>query len=189
MYFDCIHMNKTLKYSLTTAWIIFSRAYDAHCTAQLTPDLSKEANPLVTVVGISTWTPLLAIISLLTLYAMFAYFQSTYRPMDLAPQEKGFRFSEFATYMYLGRKDHWSAFLFKFPKEIKRFNQYMGHTLTPSLAYAGIISTIMWQLIHHSEWYRSMHNAKIVYAVLITGCLIIAYNWNRKMYRAYFHQA
>lgn len=57
-------MNKTLKYSLTTAWIIFSRAYDAHCTAQLTPDLSKEANPLVTVVGISTWTPLLAIISL-----------------------------------------------------------------------------------------------------------------------------
>ena len=105
--------------------------------------------------------------------------------MDLAPKENGFRFNEFATYLYLGRKEHWSAFLFKFPQEIKRFHQYMGHTLTPCLVYAGIISTAMWLLIHHAEWYRSIHNATTIYGVLIAGCVVIAYNWNRKMYQAY----
>jgi hypothetical protein len=178
-------MNKTLKFSLTTTWIIFSRSYDAYCTAQLTPDLTKEANPLVTVIGVSSWTILLIILGLLTIYAVYTFYQSSFRPMNLLPKEKGMRFGEFVAYLYLGRKDHWSAFLFKFPSEIKRFNQYMGQVLPTLLVYAGIISTIMWQLIHHSEWYRSMHNAKIVYAVLIIGCFFIAFNWNRKMYRAY----
>jgi hypothetical protein len=66
-------MNKTLKFFLTTAWILFSRAYDAYSTAQLTPDLSKEANPLVTVVGISTWTTLIIVLGALTLYTLYVY--------------------------------------------------------------------------------------------------------------------
>jgi hypothetical protein len=52
-------MNKYVKYILTIGWILFSRSYDAYCSVLLTPDLKKEANPLVTVGGISSWTPLL----------------------------------------------------------------------------------------------------------------------------------
>ena len=61
-------MNKNLKFTAITTWILFSRSYDAYCTYQLTPDLSKEANPLVTVVGISSWTTLLLVLSVLTIY-------------------------------------------------------------------------------------------------------------------------
>lgn len=82
-------MNKIAKYSLTTAWIVFSRSYDAYCTHALTPDLSHEANPLVSVLGM-TWTPLLITISLLTIYALYAFYVATFKPQYLLPTEKGF---------------------------------------------------------------------------------------------------
>ena len=80
-------MNKKLKFALTTIWILFSRSYDAYCTNLLTPDLSKEANPLVTVVGVSSWTTLLIILGILTIYVIYAYFISVFRPMNLLPKE------------------------------------------------------------------------------------------------------
>lgn len=178
-------MNKNLKFVLTSAWILFSRSYDAYCTAELTPDLSKEANPLVTILGISSWGPLLIILSVLTLYTIYAFFKSTFHSMKLSPEAKGFSFGAFVAYVYLGKKDHWSAFLFKFPKDAQRFNQYMGQVLTPCLVYAGIVSTIMWVMIHQSEWYRSFHHAAYVYSILIVGCLLIAYRWNKNLYLAY----
>ena len=52
-------MKKNLKFIFTTTWILLSRSYDAYCTNALTPDLSKEANPLVSIGGISSWTTLL----------------------------------------------------------------------------------------------------------------------------------
>ncbi|MDW8287372.1 MAG: hypothetical protein RMJ89_04825, partial [Flammeovirgaceae bacterium] len=81
-------INKKLKFAVTTIWILFSRSYDAYCTYLLTPDLSKESNPLVTVVGISSWTPLLIIISVLTIYAIYAYYVSVFKPISLLPTEK-----------------------------------------------------------------------------------------------------
>jgi hypothetical protein len=42
---------KTLKFLIILLWILFSKSYDAYCTFQHTPDLSKEANPLVSLLG------------------------------------------------------------------------------------------------------------------------------------------
>ena len=70
-------MTKRSKFIITTAWILFSRSYDAYCTNQLTPDLSKESNPLVSVLGM-TWTPLLITIGLLTIYLIYAYLTIEY---------------------------------------------------------------------------------------------------------------
>ena len=119
-------MNKKLKFTLTTIWILFSRSYDAYCTNLLTPDLSKESNPLVTVLGISSWTPLLIIISVLTIYAIYAYYISEFKPFNFLPTEKGYSFGNVAAYTYLGYKDSWLAIFYKFPKDIKRFNHYPG---------------------------------------------------------------
>lgn len=65
-------MTKKVKFTITTAWILLSRSYDAYCTNMLTPDLSKEANPLVTVFGVSSWTTLLIILGVLTIYVIYA---------------------------------------------------------------------------------------------------------------------
>jgi hypothetical protein len=178
-------MNKSLKFSLTIAWILFSRAYDAYSTAQLTPDLSKEANPLVTVVGISSWTTLIIVLGAITLYTLYVYYKQLFHPMNLLPKEKQKSFGDFVTFLYLGRSEHWSALLYKFPNDWKRFNAYMGEWLPPYLVYAGVVSTLMWLGIHYSEWYRQMHRASYIYAILIAGCLVIGYILNRKKYHAH----
>lgn len=178
-------MNKKIKFTFTSVWIIFSRCYDAYCTNLLTPDLSKEANPLVTVVGISSWTTLLTILGLLTIYVIYAYYLSVFKPMNLLPAEKGYSFGNFAAYIYLGFKDSWTAILYKLPKDLKRLNIYMGHVMSRCLAFAGIVSTVMWLLIHHSALYPTLHSPALIYTILIGGSVIIAYFWNKSLYKKY----
>ena len=178
-------MNKRLKFALTTIWILFSRSYDAYCTNLLSPDLSKEANPLVTIVGISSWSTLLIILSVLTIYVIYANYISVFRPMNLLPNEKGYSFNNFVAFVYLGNKDSWTSILYKFPKDLKRANNYFGHLLTKGLVYAGFVSTVMWLLINNTDYYKTIHSAFLVYSILIAGCFVIGYRWNKNLYKQY----
>lgn len=178
-------MNKTIKYTITVIWILFSRIYDAYCTHQFTPDLSTEANPLVSIFGLS-WTPLLIILGLLTIYTLYTYYISVFKPINLLPTEKGYTFSNIVAYTYLGHKDNWISILYKLPKDFNRFNQYMGQLLTSCLVYAGILSTIMWLLINKTEYYyKEIHSSTLIYLILITGAIAIIYNWNKTKYKEY----
>lgn len=180
-------MRKTIRFAVITIWIIFSRAYDAYCTYQLTPDLSKEANPLVSVLGM-TWTPLLIVISILCLYAIYAYYISVFKPQNLLPEEKGYSFREVSTYVYHGRKDTWISILYKYPKNISRLNQVMGHTLSKCLVFAGVVSTIMWLLINYTNYYKELHSVALIYGILVVGCILIIYRWFILMYKEYKSQ-
>ena len=181
-------MKKHLKFFTLTIWIIFSRSYDAYYTHTLTPDLSKEANPIVTVAGVSSWSVLLIILGCLTGYALFAFYIRTYKPTSLLPEEKGYSFNHFVAYLFLGYKDQWFASMYKLPSSFTRFNNYMGEVLTKCLAFAGLVSTLMWLLIHNSEYYRSFHSAPMVYTILIGGCFAVIYRWNKFEYKHYLIQ-
>jgi hypothetical protein len=181
-------MKKTLRFTVTTLWIILTRSYDAYCTNLLTPDLSKESNPLVSVFGLS-WTPLLIILSIATIYAVYAYYVSVYKPMNLLPSEKGYSFSNVVAFLYLGTKDHWTSILYKFPKDWKRLNHYLGRLLTRLLVYAGIVSTVMWILINNTDYYTTIHSVVLVDSILIGGCIVIIYFWNRSLYKQYLSGA
>ena len=65
-----------------------------------------------------TWAPLLITLGLLTICLIYAYYISVFKPKDLLPKEKGYTFSEFIVFAYLGRKDNWTAIFYKFPKDI-----------------------------------------------------------------------
>lgn len=177
-------MTKKTKFTITTAWILLTRSYDAYSTNLLTKDLSKESNPLVSVFGM-TWTPLLITLGLLTIYLIYVYYISLFKPKNLLPTEKGYSFSEFVAFTYLGHKDNWTAIFYKLPKDLNRFNHWMGHNLTQGLVFAGLVSTIMWLLINNSDYYKTIHSATLIYSILIIGCLAIIYNWNKTMYRKY----
>jgi hypothetical protein len=177
-------MTKTVKFIITTVWIVFTRSYDVYCTSQLTPDLSKESNPLVSILGM-TWTPLLIVVGLLTIYSIYAFYKITFKPIDLLPSETGYSFSNIVAYAYLGRKDEWTAILYKYPKSLNRFNQYIGHTLTRCLVFAGIVSTLMWILINHTDYYATIHSPALIYGILAVGSIVILYYWNKSMYKQY----
>lgn len=177
-------MNKKIKFTVTTVWVLLTRSYDAYCTNQLTPDLSKENNPLVSVLGM-TWTPLLLTLSILTIYAIYAYYISVFRPKSLLPSDKGYTLSNIIAYTYLGTKDNWVATFYKFPKDISRLNHYMGHVLTKCLVFAGWVSTIMWLLINYTDYYKKFHSPTFIYSFIILGCIWIIYKWNKNMYEQY----
>ncbi len=178
-------MTRRLKFLTIAGWIIFSRAYDAYSTYQYTPDLSHEANPLVSIFGLS-WTPLLIIIGLLTLYAIYAFYISQKENFNFLPAERGFSFMELAAFTYFGKKEHWTAMFYKLPRDIHRFNHYIGHLLTRGLVFAGIVSTIMWLLINYTDFYmQQYHRAEIIYGILVVGCLFIGWRWQMALYRKY----
>ena len=172
-------MRKKAKFTLTTTWIVLNRSYDAYCTNQLTPDLSKEANPLVSVLGL-TRTPLLIILSLLTIYAIYAYYLSVFKPSNLLPPKRGYTFSTIIAFTYLGYKDSWTALFYKFPNDLNRFNQYLGHILTQGLVFAGFVSTVMWLLINHTDYYKTIHSAALICSILLIGCAVVIYHWTKK---------
>ncbi len=178
-------MGKRTRFVLITVWIVCSRAYDAYCTYQLTPDLTHEANPLVTVVGVSSWSVLLFIIGLLTAYVIYAYYRHVFHPIDILPKEEGFTLSNMIAFTYLSRKDNWYAVFYKLPSTFSWFTNYMGAVMTKGLIYAGMVSTIMWLLIRHTEFYPPLHSPALIYSILITGCIVIIYRWNCKMHLAY----
>lgn len=178
-------MNKKTTYWVVLLWIFLSRGYDAYNSILYTPDLAHEANPLVSIGGISSWSTLLIILGILSLYVVYSYTLSVFRPMDLFPREKGYSFSEFTAYIYTGKKGHWTDLLYKFPKDLRRFNHYMGRLMPPCLVFAGIISTVMWILLNNAQWYREVHTAFGVYLVLIIGIILLGYTWLRSEYRKY----
>ena len=179
-----IILKKAQKFILVTIWILLSRAYDAWSTYHHTPDLTKEANPMVSALGMG-WIPLLTTIGLLSTYIIYAFYQSTFNTRNLAPQQKGLSFIDYSVYLYLGEVKHWSVFLYQIPKEKWRLHQYFGAVLAPCLVYAGMLSTIMWLLIKNWNPYKDMHNPLLIYTLLVGGCFIIAYRFHRKSYQLY----
>ncbi|MFN0204432.1 MAG: hypothetical protein ACKVTZ_23135 [Bacteroidia bacterium] len=177
-------MNKQLKFWLVSLWIIFSRAYDAYATYVFTPDLSKEMNPLASILGLG-WNPILLIVMGLTLYVVYAYYCSEFKPYNITPTEKGFSFSQFCTFLYLGRKRHWTAVLYQLPTDFNRIRQYTGVVLSPSLAYAGVISTLMWIGINYTTFYKQYHNAYAIYGLLILGVFGISIYKSWELYQVY----
>src|SRR5882672_10004465 len=177
-------MTKKTKFIITTTWILLTRSYDAYCTNQLTPDLSKEINPLVSVLSM-TWTPLLLTLAILITYSIYTYYLTVFKTKNLLPTQRGFSLSNIIAFTFLGQKDSWTAILYKFPKDISRFNQYMGHIMTRCLVFVGFVSTAMWILINYTDYYEKFHSPTFIYLFIVFGCAWIIYKWNKEMFIQY----
>ncbi len=178
-------MKKYIRFTLITVWILLSRFYDVYATYQHTPDLKKEANPLASVLHLG-WGPILLVVILLTGYIIYAFYVSSFKKYNLLPPERGYRFIPFSIYLYLGKKAHWTAMFYKFPKDIKRLNHYLGYMLAMGMAFAGVISTAMWLLINYTDFYmQQYHSPALVYTIILAGVVLIALQWHLKLYRQY----
>ena len=125
---------------------MFSRWFDGYSTYNHTPDLTKEANPLVSIFGFG-WTPLLIVYILAVAYVIYTYLVANFNTYDLMPSEKGYSFSHCIGYIYTGTTQPWGVLFYKYPKKLIRLHHYVGHLVTRCLVFAGFISTIMWLLI------------------------------------------
>lgn len=177
-------MKKMTKFIITTAWIILSRAYDAFATYQYTPDLQQEANPLVSVFGLG-WTPLLLIVGGLTGAIIYTYYVATFKPYNMLPDKKGMTFLDVSAYVYRGKDAHWTSIFYTLPKNRKHFIQYIGHIMPASLAYVGVLSTLMWLGINYTVFYKHIHSPALIISIMAAGIMVITIYWHWQMYRKY----
>ena len=180
-------MKKTTRYILATAWILFSRSFDAYATWQHTPDLQKEASPLASVFGMS-WLPILLLLGAVCAYVMFAYHKALFGSYRIFPKEKGYSLSQFAGYLATGQKSPWWSMFIRFPRIRAHVHAYFGFSLVIALSVAGVVSTVMWLLIWYSEAYRSVHSAGAVYAVILAGIGVAYALWVQLRYSAYLRE-
>jgi len=180
-------MKKNINFIITTVWILFTRWFDASSTYQHTPNLGKEANPLVSIFGFG-WTPLMVVVAVGSLYVIYTYYLATFQPYNFEPKEKGYSLSHFIGYVYTGKKQSWISVFYKIPKDLQRFNHViMGQLSSRCLVFAGFVSTIMWLLINNTEFYKSIHSAPMIYLILLTGCVFISYRYFKNIYNQYLN--
>ncbi|MGB0838873.1 MAG: hypothetical protein ACPGXL_01975 [Chitinophagales bacterium] len=177
-------MSKRFKFAFLSFWILITRSYDAYATYQYTPDLSHEANPLVSILGLG-WLPLLSIVGCLTLFIIYAYYVSLFKSFDFFPQEQNYSFSDFIGYVYTGKKTSWASLLYKIPTDFQRLTHYTGHVFAPSIAFAGVISTLMWFGINYTDFYRNIHSIELVYGSILIGSAFIIFSWFKQQYQQY----
>ncbi|AZQ63748.1 hypothetical protein EI427_16405 [Flammeovirga pectinis] len=182
-------MNKKLYFFLISSWIIISRILDVYYTYQFTPDLSKEANPIVSIFGISSWSILSFIITVVVIYVIYTFYLVIFKPFDLLPNEKGYSYSNIIAYLFLGVKESWLSVFYKFPKSYKRMKYYIGHILPVSFAYVGLITTIMWLLINNTEsFYTEYYRLKYVLVIILLPIVSFIFVWTYLMYKKYLNK-
>ncbi len=177
-------MLRNWKFWLLALWAIASRLYDILCTYEFTPDLTKEVNPLASVLGLS-WLPILLVIGSLLFYSIYAAWDYRRQPTMLYPTSPGFSFIEFMTFVYLGKKDHWWALFIKFPTNLKRLHVFIGSQFLEYISWAGVISTAMWIGLKYIPAYRPLHNVIAIYSIIIAGCAAWYIYWFRQHYLHY----
>jgi hypothetical protein len=163
---------KWLKFISLTTWLVLTRAIDVYATFQYTPDLTMEANPLVSVFGLNSWSVLISIIVTLLVFVIYLYYIHIFKRDLPYPEEKGYSFSEFAGYLYFGKKRPWYEMMYRIPFDLKQNLQVMGVILPYGLAFAGLVSTLMWYGIYFlPELYTPFHNVWAIWIIIGVGCI------------------
>jgi len=177
-------MTKKVRFYLVASFIVTTRYFDWHCTRQFTPDLSNEANPLVSMVGME-WSGLTGVLVLLTAYCIFALWRATFDEISLWPEEKSLTFIQFSKFLMSGRKARRNKMFQTSRGEMRHFHAYNGHVLSIGLVWGGILTTLIWLGINHSEIYSQYHSTPAIYTLVVLGFIGLVCRWHLREYRNY----
>lgn len=90
---------KHIEFFILLILLILTRIADGILTYKITPDLSRELNPLVSLFGFR-WTGLIIIALLIIIPTIILNYYSIYRPFDNSPPDQNFSFREFKQYYF-----------------------------------------------------------------------------------------
>ena len=99
---DADSKKKHIEFIVLLILVIITRAFDLLTTYLLTPDLSYEANPFITLFGLG-WYGFILIQLLISLFVITANYYSLFKAKIELPTEKGLTFNRFQWYYTFGR--------------------------------------------------------------------------------------
>lgn len=153
--------------SIALAWIallLMTRVADAAVTYRYSPDLAREANPVVSVFG-GGWGALVVMNALLLPMTCALTILWWRRPLAYAPSDQVHDMWSFASDYTFGQVLPRDQFLARYFLSLKRrrgqFFRELGFVVPPAVSLMSCVSIVNWYLLHdiQAPWFRSFFRA------------------------------
>lgn len=181
-------MNKKIKkFLLLTILLIVGRVYDGYTTYLYTPDLSNEANPLVSLLGFG-WTSIVITQFILVslLICCLYYYLYNYNPPF--PNKKKLKLKEFISNLNYNYDHSFFKIFYKLPDNRNVFFAKIGYAASMTMIFAGYIVGTSTTLLLISDTYRQFYKNGapfLLYGILFGLITYFMYNFYLKQYRIY----
>ena len=170
-----------------TLLFLASRTADAATTYMVTPDLSREYNPLVRIFGAGWRQLLFAQAVMIALVVGLAYWDLFFSPLP-HPQERGLSFRDFADIYYFARRVTATDYLWRLPRGWRMGLKMAGYVLPRALIILGFyVAASTFMSIHSALWRQVLRLTfpAIYYVPMVLVILWSAYGFLRREFRSY----
>ena len=170
------------KFISLTILLILTRFADAQTTYLYTSNLTKEANPLVSIFGLH-WTGLLfaEIIGLMILiYALWVY---CFKTVQVPKLDKKISLKKFVSLFYFGDTNSFYKLFYKLPTNRNSLLYSIGYILTYSLIAVSVVITYSTTLLLTNKKYQDFYSAYGVPVWLYLFCVATVIFYSINFYR------
>jgi hypothetical protein len=171
------------EFAALAALLLLTRAGDGLLTHAITPDLSREANPVSSVLGLG-WAGLIAAAAVVLAGVMWLNYVSLTRPCDNFPAEFGADWPAFRADYFDVRG---TALFARHPGRV--FAYVCGYAFPRAIiAWSVLLLTHNWLVLTDAVWYRPIRAYRLsfaIYLALPAFCFILVHQLQRQDYRRY----
>jgi len=170
-----LNMNENkLEFFLLTLFLVVTRFWDIMATYIITPDLEKETNPLVSILG-QGWVTVIIFQIMMVSFIIILNHYSLFKIRNTYPQQKGYSYSEFVSYFYFGEKRNLMEMVFRFPKNKSTLVKALGYVLPRSLIVIGLFISLSSTLLIINSDYRKFYTLARPYYYIVLIAIVFLF--------------
>ena len=163
--------------------LIFTRFADAQTTYLHTPDLKKEANPLVSLLGLG-WTGSIIIQVVALTFVIYALWIYCFKKVEVLIYDSNISRTKFISLFHFSDTESFKKLFYKLPTNKNSLLYSIGFIMTFSLIAISILVSTSTSLLIMSEKYRNFYlEFRIPIFLYVISFLIIIF-WTRKFYES-----
>jgi hypothetical protein len=170
------------KFIFLSTLLILTRYADAQTTYLYTPDLAKEGNPLVSILGFG-WAAsiIVQLIGLsIAIYSLWVY---SFRAVKTPAISSNIPLTQFISLFHFNNRDSFLKLFYKLPTNKNSLMYSMGYIFTYSLIFFSIIVSISTTLLLVSKDYRNLYSAYRIPVYLYLLVILIIIYFSKRFYK------
>lgn len=176
---------KKNQFYFLSALFITGRLFDIITTALFTPNLDREANPIVSLLG-ANWT--IIILLQITFCAFIIYgLYLHYKTEIKQPTIPNLRFHEYISQLNFNHSNSFHKKFYTIPKNKTFFIVHTGFVLTQTLIISSFLVGLSTSFLLTSTSYRAFYNHGMVYFIY-SGMIGLAIYFSIQFYRKSYHE-
>lgn len=170
------------KFILFSTLLVLTRYADAQTTYLYTPDLAKEGNPLVSVLGFG-WTGSIIVQMLGVSFAIYALWVYSFRTVTVQSIDSTISLKQFISLFHFNDINSFSKLFYKLPTNKNSLLYSMGYIFTYTLIVFSVIVATSTTFLIISKSYREFYSAYKIPVLLYTMALLITIYFSIRFYR------